>query len=1080
MNNAIPSNPQSPISKAVEGLALRAIGPALMGGRIADIAVHPTKPHSWYVAAGSGGVWKTTNAGTTWQPIFDDQPSYSIGCVTLDPTNPEIVWVGTGENVSGRHVGWGDGVYRSRDGGETWQRMGLKASEHIGEILVDPRDGNVVFVAAEGPLWSAGGDRGLYKTIDGGITWERVLHIDEDTGVADIVFDPGNPDLLYAATYQRRRHIWSLIDGGPGSGIYKSNDGGESWRRLRTGLPKGDMGKIGLTISAIAPEIVYATIEANEEEKGFYRSTDRGERWERRNPYISGGTGPHYYQVIEASPHNADLVYQMDVFLHATRDGGKTFQRAETGSNKHSDNHALWIDPRDGEHLLVGCDGGLYESFDEGESWRHCPNLPLSQFYRVAVDSSEPCYNILGGAQDLGTLCGPAKTLNTEGVRNQDWWVPIGADGYHVAFDPTDPMIGYMEYQVGNIFRYDFRSNEVIDIQPQPAPDDSPERWNWDTPILVSPHDPQRLYVGSQRLWRSDDRGDSWRYVSGDLTSGRFRYDLPLMGQVWSVDALYDTSAMSQYATITSLSESPVIEGLLYVGTDDGLIQVSEDGGETWRVAASLPDVPEHSFINAVLAAQNEADTVFAIADAHKIGDFSPYIFESNDRGHTWRSIRGDLPAGTILWGVAQDHVESNLLFLAAEFGLYFSPNRGEEWFKLTGGVPTIAFRDLKLQRQAQDLVGASFGRGFYVLDDYTPLREITAGALDEIKEQQGHLFAVRDAWWYIPYMPMQARGQPSQGSTSFQAENPPFGATFTYYLAESVLSQKEARHKQEEELRKAGADIPFPGWEQLRQEAEEAKPRVLLLVRDEAGQPVRWVEGSAEAGLHRISWDLRMPPPDPIQLKQPEFVNPWVSPPQGPLVAPGQYSVILYLQQGERLEPVGEAQTFQVKPLPTMMEAAALGTAATFQQETGILMRRIAGAGVELSRAEDRLAHVRAALTATSHVDLPLFNRVDTLVATLAELKRRLQGDDAHSALDEADLPAIRGRVQRVIFGHWQTRQPPTATQRQSLAIAENAFEELLPELATFIEENLAQLEADVAAIGAPWTPGRRLRNGN
>ncbi|MDH4350229.1 MAG: glycosyl hydrolase, partial [Gemmatimonadota bacterium] len=531
---------ESAVASSVSRLELRAIGPALMGGRIADIAVHPANPNTWYVAVGSGGLWKTANAGVTWTPIFEEQASYSIGDVALDPSSPEVVWVGTGENVSGRHVGWGDGVHRSRDGGTTWQRMGLAASQHIGKILIDPRDGNVVFVAAEGPLWAAGGERGLYKTSDGGATWTAVLTVGEHTGVTDVEFDPSNPDVMYAAAYQRRRHIWSLLGGGPESGIYKSTDGGDTWRRIATGLPKGDMGKIGLAVTPADPSLVYATIEANEEERGFYRSRDRGESWERRDDYISGGTGPHYYQEIEASPDDPDLVYQMDVFLHVTRDGGASFDYLETGWAKHSDNHAFWIDPNDGLHLLVGTDAGLYESFDEGKTWRHFPNLPVSQFYKLALDNTTPFYNVLGGAQDLGTLFGPSRTTNVEGVRNQDWYVPLGADGYGVAFDPDDPNIMYMETQVGNVWRVDRRSNELIDIQPQPAPGDPPERWNWDTPILVSPHAANRIYVGSQRVWRSDDRGNSWTPISGDLTTNRNRYELELMGRVWSVDALYD------------------------------------------------------------------------------------------------------------------------------------------------------------------------------------------------------------------------------------------------------------------------------------------------------------------------------------------------------------------------------------------------------------------------------------------------------------------------------------------------------------------------------------------------------------
>lgn len=1058
------------MSKAVSNLKLRGIGPAVMGGRIADIAVHPSKRRTWYVAVGSGGVWKTTNAGTTWQAIFEEQPSYSIGCVTLDPTSPEIVWVGTGENVSGRHVAWGDGVYRSRDGGRSWDCMGLKKSEHIGNILVDPRAGNVVYVAAEGPLWSAGGDRGVYKSVNGGESWELVLELDENTGGTDIKFDPSNPDTIYAAAYQRRRHVWSFLGGGSSSGIYKSTDGGESWRRLEKGLPKGDMGKIGLAVSAADPSIVYATIEANEKEKGFYRSLDRGESWEKRNPYISGGTGPHYYQVIEASPQNADLVYQMDVFVHVTRDGGKTFANMESAKDKHSDNHALWIDPDDGDHLLVGTDAGLYESFDEGKNWRHFPNLPISQFYRVGLDNSEPFYNILGGAQDLGTLFGPSRTMNVDGVRNRDWDVPFGADGYHVAFDPNDPKTFYVEFQVGNMFRCDRRSGETVDIKPLPEPGEPPERWNWDTPILISPHDSNRLYVGSQRVWRSDNRGDSWTAMSGDLTQNLNRYDIAMMGRVWSVDDLYDNGAMSQYCTITSLSESPVAEGLLYVGTDDGLIQVSEDGGQSWYTAGNLPCVPERAFINDVEASQHSADIVFAVADAHKTGDFSPYVFESSDRGRTWRSIAGDLPAGTIVWGLQQDHEVADLLFLATEFALYFSPNRGTNWIKLSGGVPTIAFRDLKLQRRDNDLVGASFGRGFYVLDDYSPLREIATGAL----ENKAHLFGVRDAWWYVPSVPMQSRGEPTLGGTAFKAPNPPFGATFTYYLSETAKNEQGTRQATEKELRKQDKDIPFPGWERLRQEANESKPQILLIVSDAEGNPIRRLSGTAEEGLHRVTWDLRFSPPNPIQLKKPDFVFPWASPPQGPFAAPGKYSVELYLVSGNQIEQLGTRQEFEVNPVRSTRNDTDFDGVTAFQQETSDLMRRVAGAGKEIERTKERLRYIEAALVETPNAEFALFGRVPELRTTLAQLETRLLSDPVRQNLSESSARSIQDRVWRIVWFHWHTRQPPTATQRHHLELAQGEFGEARQELTNLIENDLAQIEAQLEAAGAPWTPGR------
>ncbi|MEM7117880.1 MAG: glycosyl hydrolase [Chloroflexota bacterium] len=1060
---------KDPIAKAISSLKLRAIGPALMGGRIADIAIHPHKRNTWYLAVGSGNLWKTTNAGITWKPIFEDQGSYSLGCVTFDPTSPDIVWLGTGENVSGRHVGWGDGVYRSRNGGASWERVGLEKSEHIGKILVDPRDGNVVYVAAEGALWSAGGERGVYKTTDGGENWTAVLEIDENTGVTDIAFDPSNPNTIYAAAYQRRRSVATFMGGGPKSGIYKSTDGGANWRRITQGLPKGDMGKIGLAVTLADPSIVYATIEAGEKEKGFYRSQDKGESWEKRNEYISGGTGPHYYQVIEASPTNPDLIYQMDVFVHVTRDGGKTFKRLENGKHKHSDNHALWIDPDDGQHLLLGCDAGLYESFDEGDSWRHFPNLPVSQFYRTAVDNSEPFYNILGGAQDLGTLFGPSRMLHTEGVRNQDWYVPMGADGYHVAFDPTDPDTMYLEWQVGNLYRYDRRSEEATDIKPYAEPGEPPERWNWDTPVIISPHNHKRLYYASQRVWRSDDRGDSWMAVSPDLTRNINRYEVELMGRVWSVDDLYDTGAMSNYSTISNLSESSLVEGLLYVATDDGLIQVSEDGGANWQQAAPLPGVAELAFIQCVRASQHDSNTVFAIAGVHKMGDYDPYIFESNDRGRSWRSIKGDLPDGTILWAVEQDHQNANLLFLAAEYGLYASPNGGTNWYKLK--TPTIAFRDLKLQRRDNDLVGASFGRGFYVLDDYTPLREI-ADALDS----EGHLFPVRDAWWYIPYEPMQAPGQPTLGSTSFKAENPPFGAVFTYHVKEDFASSKGARRKSEKELAKEGESATFPGWETLQAEAVEAEPQVLLLVRDVAGEPIRWIKAETKAGLHRTSWNLRMTPPDPIKLTKDEFQSPWMSPPAGPLAAPGAYSVELCLVSAEGVQRISQIQVFEVKAVPTVDSDVDLHEVVAFQQKTADLMRQMHGAKREIGRSRHRLRALKAALLETPRADESHFARANELWAMLAEFNERMSGDTARQKLNEPTAPAMFDRLLRVAWLHWETRQLPTQTQRRNVEIAEADFAALKQELITFIETDLVGLEAELSALGAPWTHGRQL----
>lgn len=1059
------------LSQVAAALELRAIGPAVMGGRVADIAVHPTKRSTWYVAVGSGGLWKTANAGITWTPIFDDLPSYSIGDVALDPNNPDVVWVGTGENVSGRHVAWGDGVYRSRDGGRSWEQMGLERSEHIGKILIDPRNSDVVFVAAEGPLWASGGDRGLYKTTDGGRSWEHVLEIDEHTGVTDVEFNPANPDVMYAATYQRRRHTWSFLAGGPESGIYKSTDGGDTWRRVGVGLPSGDVGKIGLAVTPANPELVYATIEADSSERGFYRSMDQGESWDRRNSYISGGTGAHYYQEIEASPTDPDVVYQMDVFIQVTRDGGATFSNLGTGREKHSDNHAMWIDPDDPNHSIVGTDGGLYESFDDGTTYRHFENLAISQFYFLALDNSEPFYNVLGGAQDLGTLYGPARTTNVEGVRNRDWYVPVGADGADVAFDPNDPHTFYVETQQGNLYRYDQRSEEALDIQPQSAPGDDPERWTWNAPILISPHASDRLYFASQRLWRSDDRGDSWTAISGDLTTNRNRYELEMMDRVWSVNALYHNGAMSKYATITAISESPITEGVLYTGSDDGLINVTEDGGADWRLAGSLPGVPERSFINDVEASQHDANVVFAAADAHKTGDFTPYLFRSSNRGQSWQSITGDLPAETIVWAIQQDHVNPDLLFIGTEFGLYFSVNGGTNWTKLSG-APTISFRDIEIHRRDNDVVGATFGRGFYVLDDYRPLRTIGTGAI----ASGSTVFPVQDAWWYIPNVPMQARGRPTLGSTDYSAENPPFGATLTYYLDDIPQTAREVRREAERQLSDQGANVPFPGWDALRAEAVESGPRVLLMIRDAQNQPVRWIESPPQGGFHRVSWDLRRPAPDPIDLTVPDFIPPWARAAEGPLAPPGRYSVELVLVSASGVQTLGTPQSFEVKPVPNAPPGTDFVAVAAFQQETSELVRRIASAGEEIGRARNRLRHMRAALLRTPQADPALFGRLDDLNGVLAGLQTRLNGDQVRGQLNETSVPSIRSRVGRVVDGHWGTRQTPTATHRRNLEIARTDFEAFSRDLSAVLDTTLPQLEADLEAAGAPWTPGRRL----
>ncbi|MEZ5472831.1 MAG: hypothetical protein R3E90_13755 [Marinicella sp.] len=728
------------------GITLRSIGPALMSGRIADIAIDQNNENVWYVGVASGGVWKTINAGTTWEPVFDQQKVYSIGSVTIDPNNSMRVWVGTGENVGGRHISFGDGIYLSEDGGKSWTNKGLKKSEHISTVVIHPEDSHTLWVAAQGPLWSKSGQRGLYKTTDGGKNWKRVLGDDKWTGATDVVMDPRNPDRLYAATWQRHRTVAAYMGGGTETAIYKSEDGGEHWQKLGNGLPTGPMGKIGLAISPQKPDEIYAAIELERRTGGIYKSFDQGASWVKQSDAVAGATGPHYYQELYASPHHYDRLYLMNNNMIISDDGGKNYYQMNE-QNKHVDNHAIAFKANDPNYLLVGNDGGLYESFDLTKSWKFIANLPVTQFYKVAVDDAEPFYHIYGGTQDNNTQGGPSRTDNVHGIRNSDWYVVLFGDGHQPATEPGNPDIVYAEWQQGNLVRVDKTTGELVYIQPQPDEGEPAERFNWDAPILVSPHQSSRLYFASQRVWRSDNRGDSWTAISGDLTKNQERIELPIMGGQQSWDMPWDVLAMSNYNTITSISESPRKEGLIYIGTDDGIIQMTENGGESWKQinVGTLPGVPDTAFVNDIKADLHDANTVYVALDNHKYGDYKPYLLVSNNRGKSWKSLSSGIDDKNLVWRVVQDHVDADLMFAGTEFGLYVTQNGGQKWHKLNGGMPTIAIRDLAIQKRENDLVAASFGRGFYVLDDYSFLRHIN---MEQVK--QSKLFPVKDALWYM------------------------------------------------------------------------------------------------------------------------------------------------------------------------------------------------------------------------------------------------------------------------------------------------------------------------------------------
>ncbi len=1055
------SNKKDSTAAYFNGLKWRGIGPAFTSGRIADIAVNPQKPNEYFVAAASGNIWKTTNWGTTFEPVFDNYGAYSIGCLAIDPQNPNIVWAGTGENNHQRALGYGDGVYKSVDGGKSWKNMGLKDSRQIGKILIDPRNGNVVYVAAEGSVWGPGGDRGLYKTTDGGKTWNKILEISENTGVNNVVFEPGNPDVLYATSEQRRRHVFTKIGGGPESAVYKSTDGGKTWNKIMNGLPNVDIGGMGICVSPVDPNTVYLIVEAALGKGGFFRSTNRGASWEKMSDYTASG---QYFNEIFCDPKDVNKVYAMDVRSKVTTDGGKTWKPIGN-KNRHVDDHAMWIDPENTAHFLIGGDGGIYETFDGGKTFDFKENLPITQFYRVFVDDRKPFYTVYGGTQDNSSMGGPSRTLSADGIVNSDWFVTNGGDGFWSAVDPVNPDIVYAESQYAGMVRYDRKSGESVSIRPEPEKGQNSFRWNWDTPLIVSPHKHTRIYCAAERVFRSEDRGDSWTQISGDLTAQIDRNSFKVMGKYWSIDAVAKDKSTSLFGTIVSLAESPLKENLLYAGTDDGVIQVSEDA-KTWRKTGKFPGVPKYTYVSDIVPSKFDENVVFATFNNHKRDDFKPYVLKSTDKGRTWKSISGNLPGNGPVNTFEQDFIDPDLLFVGTEFGFFFSTNGGESWTQLKSGLPTISVKDIALQKSQNDIVIATFGRGFYILDDYTPLRNINKKSF----EKEAILFPVRDALMYI-----QQRARYAQGSDYFKAPNPPFGATFTYYLKEVPKTLREIRHEKEKKLFEESKPIPQTSEDELRREENEIPPYLVFTVEDESGNPVRRLTAKPRKGINRVTWDLRYASTRPLSEK--DKFDPLKSLGSSTLVMPGRYKVSLSIVTREGKKELDSPQEFNAVPLRnTTLPAPDRKELVAFQKKVNELSRTIRGTYRFLNETINRVDKMMQAVLHTPQAPYGLFKEAGEIKERLREISLKFHRP-SNKPSEEENPPApvtFNHRLNVLAYTHWRSTSAITQTERDMFNILTEEFPPVLDEIKSIYNNKIKKLEAELEKYKVPWSPGR------
>jgi photosystem II stability/assembly factor-like uncharacterized protein len=1031
-------------SAMLQEFAWRPIGPAVTSGRIVDLAVAEGPESRFgkhlgkliYAASASGGVWKSVNAGTTWEPIFDNQSTSSIGDIAIAPNNPEIIWVGTGEANNQRSSSWGDGVYKSENGGKTWEHMGLRTSQHIGRIIVHPANPNIVFVASQGPLWTDGGERGLYKTIDGGKTWKAVLTISSHTGVTDVAMDPTDPSIMYAAAFQRQRKAYSFVGGGPESGIYRSMDGGDTWKKVTEGLPNRDIGRIGLAISPSQPRTVYATLETNTTE--VYRSDDYGASWTKKGTYFQF---PWYMAQIRVDPRDPDRLYELGVPLFVSEDGGVT-NRA-IGQSAHVDYHAMWIDPSDPDHFIVGNDGGVYITYDRGQTMDFVSNLPVSQYYAIDLDNRLPFYYVYGGLQDNNSWAGPSQTRNRQGITNNDWYVTVGGDGFYSAVDPTDPNTVYAESQNGGIIRYDVLTGEQKSIQPQAKFGEVNLRYNWSVPIVISPHDHNTVYFGSQYLYRSSNRGDAWEQLGGDMTRALDRNKLPLMGKTWPDNAVARHAGTADFGNISTIDESPLRKGLIYLGTDDGLIQVTRDGGATWTKIQKFPGVPDMTYVSRVIASARDEGTVYATFDGHRSNDFKAYVLKSTDYGRSWTSIASNLPASSVQ--VIREHPRApQLLFVGNEIGAYYSGNGGRTWSRLQYNLPTVPVHDIRIHPRENDLVIGSHGRGIFIIDDITPLERLAEA---ENARTPMYLFPVKPTtlFNYNNSYPGGLRGAGSLGERSFSAPNPPFGATLTYFIKDSLPRGRT----------------------------------LTLAIFDSTNKRIRDLTINTKRGLHRATWDLRLAAP---------YFNPRAqgnrAQPQGAFVLPGRYTARLTLSgRGDSVTATSVETQVVVNPDPLVkLSPADYASLHALRLRAASEQARVQGVVRTAEQLKEQMTEVKNALKNLTGADSlsRQANAIDRDLDDILSKVRGAQGGDREE--NDADdknrfRPSIQQRVNQVANEIGDVTSPPTQIQRETLDSAMKDLEREATRLNALLTTRVPALNRGLDAAGVPWTAGRPIK---